>query len=82
MKAAQTFNTSGDFKAYYAASKQLAEAGFSIGEMQSDNPIGFKEGKFDIAKWDHLSSDDKKKLSGILRSEDFRAGPVTIVYYS
>lgn len=71
------FTESGDFEAYYAASKWLDENGFSLGSMQRDDPIGIMKGDYCIAKWRNLSAADKRGLHGVLTG-DKRNGPVTI----
>jgi len=73
-----TWTMSDDFEAYNAAEHWLTDRGFSIGRLNGDAPVGFKEGDWDIAKWWNLSASDIKQLDGVITSPDFRHGPVTV----
>ena len=71
------FAESGDFAAYYAATKWLHENGYSSGSMRRDDPIGIMKGNYIISKWRNLSSADKKVLHGVMTG-DKRNGPVMV----
>ena len=75
----KTFRSSGTFSAYYAASEWLGQHGYSVGSMERDYPIGIKKGSYSIAKWTNLSDSDRFLLDGVLRSDDFREGDVTLL---
>ena len=71
------------FSAIRQAEEDLKKHGFIIGSMCRDLPIGFADStkyKY-IAKWENLSADDKKKLSGEITSSDFRNGDVIVTFY-
>lgn len=74
-----TFDQTGDFNAYHAASKWCSENGYSHGSMARDTPIGILKGDWCIAKWHNLTKKERAGLDGYLESQDFRAGPVRIV---
>ena len=75
-----TFDQPDDFEAIEEAIDWLKSRGYSVGRMNGDAPIGFKEGDWDIAKWWNLSTEDKKQLDGVITSPDFRHGPVKISF--
>lgn len=47
-----------------AAVRALANAGFSVGHNQRDDPRGIMFGLFDVQKWRNLSASDRNKLDG------------------
>jgi hypothetical protein len=80
----ETFPPAGTFQAFYAAEKRLKELGYTIGSMCRTEPIGFAnadEVRY-VAKWYNLSQDDKGQLDGVMASDDFREGGVTIVFFT
>ena len=76
----KVFDQSGTFSALHAALNWLQERGYSVGRLCNDAPIGFKQGEWDISKWWNLSSEDKGVLDGAVISDDFRSGPVTVMF--
>lgn len=76
-----TFLSDGEsFSAINTAEKFLKDAGFSVGSMERNSPIGIVKGLYIIAKWSNLTEDDKKMLNGVITSNDFRDGDVTIFF--
>ena len=75
------FDDSGDFQAFYAATKWLDMNGFSYGSMQGPEPIGVIKGDCAISKWRNLSALDKKHLDGVITG-DKRNGPVFVEIYN
>jgi len=69
------------FTAVSRARDYLKSNGYTIGSMCRDEPIGFApaEEYGCIAKWYSLSPSDRDKLTGILKSNDFRNGDVELV---
>ena len=76
-------NNGSTFSAHYEAEQLLKSEGFVVGSMCRDEPIGFADAKQYnyVAKWYNLSANDKKLLSGIMTSNDWREGDVKITYY-
>lgn len=56
---------------------------YTIGVMQINNPIGFADKKKygRISKWANMNSDEHALLNGVIISDDFRNGSVTIVWW-
>lgn len=80
----RTFKHAGEsFSACNEAEKYLRSHGFSIGSMCMDEPRGLKKGaNVWIHKWRNLSIQDKDSLDGVMTSDDFRDGDITIHLYS
>jgi len=76
-----TFRNDGDFAAIDAAIAWLKDRGFSVGEMQRDDPIGVLFGDVEIHKWRTLSAEDRNDLHGKIMpstpAASMRGGPVT-----
>lgn len=73
----------GTFSSIDKVQEQLREEGYIVGSMCRDEPIGFaKEDKCEcVAKWRNIPKEDYGKLDGIITSNDFREGYVTIIYF-
>jgi hypothetical protein len=74
----------GTFASVSEAEDRLRKMGYIIGSMCSDEPIGFacKE-KYDyIAKWRNIDPIDRKKVDGVMISNDWREGSVDIIWFS
>lgn len=69
------------FWAYYKAIEWLHKNGFSYGSMCRDEPICVMRGDVHIAKWKNLTTEEKESSDGLLISEDFRNGDVTLKLY-
>jgi hypothetical protein len=80
----ETFPPAGTFQAFYNAENRLKELGYTTGSMCRHEPIGFADAdKCDyVAKWYNLSQDDKGQLDGVMVSDGFREGGVTIVFFT
>jgi hypothetical protein len=74
----------GTFASVSEAEDQLRKMGYTIGSMCSDEPIGFAcNEKYDyIAKWRNIDPIDKKKVDGVMISNDWREGSVDIIWFS
>lgn len=75
----KVFPAHGTFGALADATEWLKQHGYSVGSMERDYPIGIKKGSYSIAKWTNLSDSDRFLLDGVLWSEDFREGDVTLL---
>ena len=80
IRTVKTFPSTGiAFEAHADAVEFLKENGYSVGSMQRDMPIGVAKGEdVYISKWMNLG-DDVKQLDGVLLSDDFREGSVTVL---
>jgi hypothetical protein len=74
----------GTFKSVYEAEKRLREMGYTIGSMSGNQPIGFACGeKYGyISKWYNMTTEEHKKLDGVMISNDWREGSVDIIWFS
>jgi hypothetical protein len=72
------------FGALYEATAWLNKQGYTEGSLDYPNPIGFTQGSYrsyDLHwKWHNLSREDKKKLSGVIMSDDWRHGNVKVIF--
>ena len=80
----ETFPPAGTFQAFYNAEKRLKELGYTTGSMCRTEPIGFADASVIsyVAKWYNIDREDKGKLDGVMESDDFREGGVTIVFFT
>ena len=74
----------GTFASVSEAEDRLRKMGYIIGSMCSDEPIGFAcNEKYDyIAKWRNIDPIDRKKVDGVMISNDWREGSVDIIWFS
>ena len=74
----------GTFASVSEAEDRLRKMGYTIGSMCSDEPIGFAcNEKYDyIAKWRNIDPIDRKKVDGVMISNDWREGSVDIIWFS
>jgi len=74
----------GTFQSYYEAEKRLRAMGYTIGSMCGNEPIGFAcNEKYDyIAKWRNIDPIDRKKVDGVMISNDWREGSVEIIWFN
>ncbi len=80
----ETFPPAGTFSAFYSAEKRLKELGYVTGSMCRTEPIGFADADVVgyVSKWYNINREDKGKLDGVMASDDFREGGVTIVFFT
>jgi len=74
----------GTFASVSEAEDRLRKMGYTIGSMCGGEPIGFacKE-KYDyIEKWYNIDPSDRKKVDGVMISNDWREGSVDIIWFS
>jgi len=70
------------FRGYYDAESWIREQGFHDGSMQRDCPIGIsKEDWVGGCKWRYLTENDRNDLDGVMISNDYRNGDVTVVIF-
>jgi len=50
--------------------------------MERDAPIGFSNKYNRISKWWNMTRDEHKLLDGVMISDDFREGGVTILFFT
>lgn len=80
----EEFSPAGTFKAYYNAEARLKELGYTVGSMCRTEPIGFADAdKYDyVAKWYNMNQTERDTLDGVMVSNDFREGGVTLVFFT
>ena len=67
------------FSAVGEAERWCMEKGICVGVMCRNEPRGLLKGTgYYIHKWYNLTSEDKNQLGGVMVSDDFRDGEVTI----
>jgi hypothetical protein len=70
------------FVALRKAEEYLRMNAFQWGSLDGDNPVGFMFGQYKVPqKWSNMSPEDKKKLDGVLISDDFRNGDVKVIIF-
>jgi hypothetical protein len=77
------FSACGTFGAVNKAEAKAKELGFAVGSMCRDLPMALADAsKYDyIAKWEKIARSEHKYLTGILTSNDFREGAVSLVIF-
>lgn len=73
-----------EFGALYEATDFVCNEGYTVGNLDGNNPIGFSNHMQDwlsIPKWSNLSKEDKAKLDGVLVSSYFRNDSVKIIFF-
>lgn len=76
------FVPSGTFSAVHAAESYLSDMDYTAGSMERDAPIGFSNKYNRISKWWNMTRDEHKLLDGVMISDDFREGGVTILFFT
>jgi hypothetical protein len=77
-----TFKEDGTFNSVNAARAWLRLNGYVDGSMCRDMPIGFVKGEYDLPqKWKNMSDSDIEQLDGVVLSNDFREGSVTVLIF-
>lgn len=76
------------FVALYKAMEYLKMNAMSSGSVDRDvdtmkeNPVGFMLGRYTVPqKWHNMDTTDKKKLDGVMISDDFRNGDLKIIIF-
>jgi hypothetical protein len=79
----ETIKVEGTFRSYYEAEKHLKQMGYTVGIMCGDKPIGFADAeKYNyISKWHNMTSEEHRKLEGVMISNDWREGSVEIIWF-
>lgn len=82
VKSVKKFPAHGTFLAVGDAESYLRENGYCIGSMQRNAPIGFAGGDCEyVSKWRNMTRDEHKSLDGVILSDDFREGDVSVVFF-
>ena len=77
-----TITSNKTFGALTTAEELIESRGWSHGRCELDKPIPFiKEKEIYIAKWTNIEPHEYNRIDGILLSNDFREGSVTIIEY-
>lgn len=83
VKEQKTFEVKGTFKSVYAAQSWIEEKGYSEGSMCGPMPIALQKGLiYDLPeKWKNMDDQDKEAIDGVMISQDFREGAVTVILF-
>lgn len=86
IKQLKTFKREGVFKSLYEAQGWCRESGYVYGSLCRDLPIALKKGlNFDSynlpQKWKNMDEEDIESVDGVVLSEDFREGSVTVILF-
>jgi len=82
-KETKTFKEEGTFESFYAAENWLNKNGYSYGSMCYPQPIAVVKGEYNLPeKWKNFSAAQKSLVDGIITSDDFREGEVTVILYN
>lgn len=73
----------GTFSAYYAAERKARELGFATGSMERNNPIGVfnSNSEYRGSKWRYVDEQERRKLVGVIKSNDFRDGDAELIIF-
>ena len=77
-----TFYMVGTFRSYHAAKDWAYDEGYSVGSTDSGEVVALQKGEYTLPqKWRNMSDTEKANIDGIMYSENFREGAVTINIY-
>lgn len=83
-----SFKEKGTFKSFWAAQGWLTCHGFSYGSTACNRgvggpvPLALCKGEYTLPqKWHNLTHAEKKSVIGVMISNDFREGEVTIIFF-
>lgn len=84
VKEKYTFSVPGTFESYYAACGWCHENGYSDGSMCGDSvPIALVKGQYNLPqKWKNMVQNQKNAADGLMVSNDFREGSVTVYIFN
>ena len=79
----KVFTAHGTFTAIADAKGYLEIKNFVIGSMQRTAPIGFMDATkcCGVSKWRNMTHEEHCALDGVILSDDFREGDVTVVFF-
>jgi hypothetical protein len=82
------FNEPGTFKSFYSACGWLSANGYSYGSTTKDRklckylPVAICKGEYNLPqKWHNLTREERKSVSGVMVSNNFREGEVTLIFF-
>ena len=74
-----TFHHEKTFGALYEAQAFCKLKGYSCGSLCGDMPVALIKGEgVLVAKWRNLTGKERAFVDGLITSQDFREGPVTV----
>ena len=77
-----TFYLKGTFRSYNAAKDWAYDEGYSVGSTDSGGVVALQKGEYTLPqKWRNMSDIDRANVDGIMYSENFREGAVTVNIY-
>ena len=82
VKSRLDFTEPGTFQSRYAAQRYLTDYGFDYGSLDVPNPVAFVKGEYELPwKWHNINSAGKELIDGVMVSNDWREGTVTLVFF-
>jgi hypothetical protein len=82
-KETKEFKADGTFESLRAAQLWLTTNGYSYGSLCRDEPVAIMKGDYDIPqKWRNIHDSFKNKVDGVILSNDFIEGSVTVILYN
>jgi hypothetical protein len=83
VKETHSFKVEGTFQSLYAALSWCSEIGYDTGSMCSPMPIGLMKGGYNLPwKWKNMNDVERSSVDGVIDSDDFREGEVTIYIFN
>jgi hypothetical protein len=83
IKEEHSFKIEGTFESVYAALRWCKDNGYEDGSMCSPMPIAIMKGEYNLPwKWKNMSQAQRNSVDGVIISNDFREGEVTIYIFN
>ncbi len=83
IQSTENFPANGTFGAINEARKSIQDQGYIAGSMCMHQPIAFMNRDIYslVAKWKNLTRKERSQVDGVIISNDFREGAVTVVIF-
>jgi len=82
VKSRLYFTEPGTFQSMYAAQKYLKHNSFGYGSNCTTGPTAFMKGEYELPqKWYNINEAGKELIDGVMVSDDFREGTVTLIFF-
>lgn len=77
-----TFSVLGTFQSLYAAQGWCHENNYEYGSLCRDKLVAMQLDRYDLPqKWQNMDAEDKAAADGVMVSNDFREGSITIYIF-
>lgn len=81
-KIVKNFKEEGTFQSLHKAEEWIKSNGYSHGSLARSMPVAIVKGEYDLPqKWYNISKSCQNKVDGVMLSNDFREGEVTVIIY-